>query len=258
MFVLDGRVHGLSSLAEALALLGYSDQAVTRADEATQLARASGSPYSLAFALTFSGVVHRHLDDASRTRACADEAVELTTEHEISDGLAWASALQAWGLCHDGWVSEGIRRMQQVMEIQRRMARNPQYFLGTFADTLLTGNLFHQALTSTNNAIAIGAKSGDAYCLPELFWLKGRILMGTADDSGAEGCFVKSIQLASRQGAQTIKLRAMTSLCRLLAGHPDQGAALQDARHQLSAVYAGFTEGHDSRYMKDARETLNA
>ena len=90
---------------------GPGIKAVSRADEATQLARASGSPCSLAFALTFSGVVHRH----SRTMLHALERAPMKRwssrrNTRSAMELAWASALQALGLCHDGRVSEGIQR----------------------------------------------------------------------------------------------------------------------------------------------------
>jgi predicted ATPase len=61
-----------------------------------------------------------------------------------------------------------------------------------------------------------------------------------------------AVELAEEQGAFLLKLRASTSLARLLS---DQGK-VQQARELLAPVYEWFTEGFDTRDLKDAKALL--
>jgi hypothetical protein len=67
----------------------------------------------------------------------------------------------------------------------------------------------------------------------------------------AESCFRRALDIARRQGARSLELRAATSLARVLAGRGRR----DDARTALGDVYRRFTEGFDTADLKDA-ETL--
>jgi predicted ATPase len=62
-----------------------------------------------------------------------------------------------------------------------------------------------------------------------------------------------AVELAEEQGAFLLKLRAATSLARLWR---DQGKP-QRARELLAPVYEWFTEGFDTRDLKEARALLD-
>ena len=61
-----------------------------------------------------------------------------------------------------------------------------------------------------------------------------------------------ALEIAEEQGAFLLKLRAATSLARLWR---DQGK-LQQARELLAPVYGWFTEGFDTRDLKEAKALL--
>ena len=61
-----------------------------------------------------------------------------------------------------------------------------------------------------------------------------------------------ALETAEQQGAFLLKLRAATSLARLWR---DQGK-LQQARELLAPVYGWFTEGFDTRDLKEAKALL--
>jgi predicted ATPase len=61
-----------------------------------------------------------------------------------------------------------------------------------------------------------------------------------------------ALELAEEQGAFLLKLRAATSLARLWR---DQGK-VQQARELLAPVYGWFTEGFDTRDLKEAKALL--
>ena len=103
------------------------------------LAERLGNPYNLAFAFDFAAMVHRHRGEIDRAAACAQRALTYSADHELSDALMFAAALQGWSLCRAGAISEGIafvrkRRRQGVPtscllrsspSSQSRQARRP-------------------------------------------------------------------------------------------------------------------------------------
>ena len=70
--------------------------------------------------------------------------------------------------------------------------------------------------------------------------------------SEAETCFLKAIEIARKQQAKSLELRAAMSLARLW-----QQQNKKDEAHQLlSDVYHWFTEGFDTRDLQEARALL--
>jgi predicted ATPase len=72
------------------------------------------------------------------------------------------------------------------------------------------------------------------------------------DCVAAESSFRDAISLAQRQGAKFFELRAALDLARL---RRDQGK-VQQARELLAPVYRWFTEGFETRDLKEAKALL--
>ena len=68
----------------------------------------------------------------------------------------------------------------------------------------------------------------------------------------AEALFHKSLEMARRQEAKTFELRAATSLARLWRRQGKREAA----QALLAPLHAWFTEGFDTRDLKDAKTLL--
>jgi predicted ATPase len=71
-------------------------------------------------------------------------------------------------------------------------------------------------------------------------------------ESAAEKCFQKAIDVARRQAAKSLELRAVMSLSRLWQ---KQGKE-KKARQVLAKIYDWFTEGFDTADLKEARALL--
>jgi predicted ATPase len=78
--------------------------------------------------------------------------------------------------------------------------------------------------------------------------------MPEPDTSKAQGYFECALSIARRQQANPWELRAAMSLARLWR---DQGK-VQQARELLAPVYGWFTEGFDTRDLKEAKALLEA
>src|SRR5262249_39245833 len=68
----------------------------------------------------------------------------------------------------------------------------------------------------------------------------------------ADESFQKAIEIARRQHAKSLELRAVTSLSRLL----ERQGKKEEARRMLAEIYGWFTEGLDTADLKDAKTLL--
>jgi predicted ATPase len=89
----------------------------------------------------------------------------------------------------------------------------------------------------------------------ELYWAKGELLrtQGTAD-SAVEESLCHALDVARRQEAKSIELRAATSLARLWQSQ-GKGA---EAHALLTNIYEWFTEGFDTADLIEAKALLDA
>jgi len=89
-----------------------------------------------------------------------------------------------------------------------------------------------------------------------LYRLKGALLLSLSMDhhTEAEGCFHQALEVAQRQHAKALELRAMLSLSRLW----QQQGKRTEARELLIPVYGWFTEGFDTADLQEAKALLDA
>ena len=95
----------------------------------------------------------------------------------------------------------------------------------------------------------------ERWCEAEVNRIAGETALASPkhDAAKAEDYFQCSLQIARQQQAKSWELRAATSLARLWR---DQGK-VQQARELLAPVYGWFTEGFDTRDLKEAKALLD-
>jgi predicted ATPase len=102
--------------------------------------------------------------------------------------------------------------------------------------------------------VARAEQQGQHYYDAELHRLRAEILLDMDGNAAleAEALFGQSLEIARRQEAKTFELRAATSLARLWQRRGKRAAA----RDLLAPIYSWFTEGFDTRDLKDAQALL--
>src|SRR5215469_9699422 len=117
-----------------------------------------------------------------------------------------------------------------------------------------TGRL-DDGLDAVAEALAAADAHGDDHYRAEMHRLKAELLLRRNDSNDAEAhrCFERAIEVARKQSAKSLELRATTSLARLLAS---QGRR-EEARAMLANIYNWFTEGFDTANLKDAKALLD-
>jgi predicted ATPase len=87
----------------------------------------------------------------------------------------------------------------------------------------------------------------------ELHLLRGDLLNATGDPSAAERSYRQALAIAKLQSAKLLELQASISLARLWCQQDRRG----EARDLLAPIYGWFTEGFDTRYLKEAKALLD-
>ena len=74
----------------------------------------------------------------------------------------------------------------------------------------------------------------------------------TQAEAEAEACFLKAIEIARKQQAKSLELRAVMSLAKLWQREGKQ----KEAHELLVEIYGWFTEGFDTKDLQEARALI--
>lgn len=99
-----------------------------------------------------------------------------------------------------------------------------------------------EALDDVGKALSLIERTGELHSELELHRAKGEILHGISDLDRAERCFRRALEVAQRQSARGLELRAATSLAGLLR----ERRRTDEARGLLNPICASFSEESDS------------
>lgn len=233
--------------------LGRIDRALELADQAVAEARRIRHPLTLGFALVFAGITQKNCHNREAVERMAAEAIALSKQHGFQLFLAGATLLQGWS--HAGAASA-------VDEVQAGAATAAETGNQSFAPLILSSvadvheavGRHGDALATVEMGLALSAQHRMAFWDAELRRHKGELLlkMGEHTAGQAEELFQSAIEIARRQGAKSLELRAATSLARLWRA---QGRQVE-TRTLLAPIYGCFTEGFDTKDLRDAKAVL--
>jgi class 3 adenylate cyclase/predicted ATPase len=237
--------------------LGYPDQGLAQSQHAVTLAQQMAHPFSLDFALGCAAIVHQFCREVRCTQERAEATMTLAKEQGFPFWMAVGSLLRGWALAQQGQAQEGIEQIHQGMmawgttgaEITR------PYYLVLLAEAYGITGQPEAGLTILTEALTLMDTTGERVWEPELYRLKGELLLQCSSNNHteAETCFHHAIAIAQNQQAKSWELRAATSLARLW----QQQGKRQEAHDLLASVYNWFTEGFDTVDLKDAKALLD-
>jgi class 3 adenylate cyclase/tetratricopeptide (TPR) repeat protein len=241
--------------AQFLWMMGYPDQALA-ANAATEAnARRRGHPFDLAFALTLGAQLFDYLCDSDALLQRAEEAERIGRERgiallgeimaEISRGVAWLRA---------GRLAEALpqldRGIGRLMQTGHRIW--VWYLTALRAEGQALSGDIEGAWTLIEQSVARIEAGEERSHLAEMLRLKGWILILRGEPEQAAATLRRALTVARQQRAKSWELRAATTLARLLASRGDRAEALA----VLAPVHDWFTEGRDSRDLKEASQLL--
>jgi predicted ATPase len=240
--------------AETLWLLGYPDQALARVHEALALAHALAHPYSLAQARCFAAYIYQFRRDVPAVREHAEAAVALATERGFTHWAVQGAMLRGWALALQGQGKAGLAQLRQGLAAQR--ATGAPRHCTMLAD--VCDHLGHPAagLRALAEAHTLVEQQEERYWEAEVCRLRGVVLLRQPGTPPAEteAWLQRALDVARRQEAKSLELRAAMSLARLWQQQGKRAAA----RELLAPVYGWFTEGFDTADLQEAQALLAA
>jgi len=281
LFGLNTGVVGLGYGTFVLWALGYPDQALQRSQAMLTLAEDLSHPLSLAWALNSAAWLHYLRREGPAAHERAGVALALCSEHGFAQLRAVVSLVWGWALAEQGQAAEGIVQMGQGLAAVRATGAEigrPRA-LAMLAEAYGQLGQGEEGLSLVAKALAVVDRTGERFDEAELYRLKGELLLnaerGTRNDefkktlssvdvhrssfivhrsaeAEAEECFWRAIEIARRQSAKSLELRAVMSLSRLWQ---HQGKK-EEARQMLAEIYGWFTEGFDTADLQEAKALL--
>jgi predicted ATPase len=291
IYVVDPWMLCRDFMALSLWLLGYPDQALKRIHETLTLARELSHSFSVAVVLDAAAWIHQFRREGQATQERAAALIALCTEQGFTLVAAEGTMLRGWALVEQG-EEEGIAQIRQGLAVWRATGAEMSllYFLILLAGAYGKAGQAEEGLSTLSEALTLVNRTGERFYEAELYRIKGQLVLqsgvkkslGQVQDkskqvktsleselpntqhptpstqaeleAGAEECFHKAIEIARRQQAKSLELRAAMSLSRLWQkqGKKDK------ARQMLAEIYNWFTEGFDTADLKDAKALLDA
>jgi len=205
--------------ARTLWLLGYPEQALARLHEALALAHALSHPFSLAYARCMAAVVSQFRRDMPAVYEHAVIAVTLSTAQSFPLWAALGTSLRGWALAMQGQSEEGLAQVRQGTAAFRATgaALWIPYYCTLLAD--VADHLGHteDGLQALAEAHTLVEQHEERYWEAEVYRLRGVLLLrqpGTSQ-AEAEAWLRRALDVAHRQEAKALELRAAMSLARL-------------------------------------------
>lgn len=248
----DPAVCALAIGATVRWALGYPEQAMRFQEQATALARRLGHIPSLAQALSLSCELRKELRDASTLTDTATELLALSEKHALPQFRATALMFLGWGQAN----AAGITLLEQElvgwkqMGLKVYLTRN----MCLLAESCLLTGSWTEGVEVITEALAIASQTKEQWYAAPLHQLRAELLLrvhGVVE--AAETELQVAVRVARQQAAKGWELRAAMSLARLWR---DQGRR-DEARELLAPVYGWFTEGFDTRDLKEAKALLD-
>jgi predicted ATPase len=195
------------------------------------------------------------LGDVSTVRAHADAIVELADRHDLGYWRLNGLILRGWTMVREGNTEAGIALMQQSAADRAALGVGwyQARYLCMLAAAYAQVGRAEPGLRVLAEAEELAARNDEHMWESELDRNHGELLkVAGAPVPAIEACFARAVATTVQQGAKGLELRATAGLARLWAEQGEQ----QKAYDLLSPVYDWFTEGFDTKDLKEAKALL--
>ena len=256
-----GQDHLMSSYAMSglpLALFGLPDQAKRSSASAIEEARKTNHAYSYAYAISSPQFVFAFLGDTERLRQTVEQAIAFCSEQGMAFSLTYSLVHRGHVFAQLGDIDAGIAQMREGFK-QYRAAGSGMfvpYFRTLLAQAMMRCAAWDEAELLLDEATEEMRRWGEVFYDAETRRVRGDLALARKDIASAspEQWYQQAIEIARRQEAKLLELRASTSLARLWGERGER----QKAFDLLAPVYDWFSEGFDTKDLKEAQGLLDA
>jgi predicted ATPase/class 3 adenylate cyclase len=242
--------------AIVLWLLGSPEQALARLNDALALAHELSHPFSLAFAQSMAAWVSQLRRDVPAAHVHAEAAVTLSTAQGFPLWAALGTSLRGWALAMQGQGEAGTAQARQGIAAWQATGAvlYVPYLCTVLADVCAQLGHTDDGLQALAEAHTLVEQHEERYWEAEVCRLRGVLLLrqpGTPQ-AEAEAWLQRALDVARRQEAKSLELRAAMSLARLW----QQQGKRAEGYELLAPIYGWFTEGFDTADLQEAKALL--
>ena len=252
----DPKVCACGEAAYSLWLIGQSERAVTRADEALTWARSLNHSGSLAHALEMNLLLHCYRRDAAKVIELADEIIDFAGRENFPIHKAKGLVFRGWALARLADPQEGVDLMRRGIASQQDVGTREDHpiFFDMLAEGLGTVGDVGEALHIVEQALSETSAIGLVFWTAELHRRRGELLRSRNEPENAKLEFQRAVEIARGQNAIALELRAAISLARLLFDE----ARGREGYELLASVQRQFTEGLATADLVEAKALMDA
>lgn len=236
--------------------LGFPDKAVEHSRQAVRDARGSGHALSLSMALFWDGIARMYRGELDVAGASTQELLTITARYQIAYFALCGIVLDGAIMVASGDARSGVQRIQQAVAELRTMrgGLGAPWVIALTADGYRRAGAHKEALGAVAMGLAATQAEGERHWEAELHRIKGQTLSASGTDSNqAEASLRQAINIARRQAALSLELRAAMPLARLFAMRGERARA----KECVAGVYSRFTEGFDTADLVAARALID-
>ena len=211
---------------------------------------------SLAFALCYgAAAIHLARGEPDGALRESERLIGVATEQGLRAYLPIARTIRGWALAKQGMREKGLSELQSGLAAidAGPLKAFRALFKAVLVEVHLDSGENNAGIAAATNAMQAVETDHEVFWQAEILRLRGELLLVSRDPSAAERSFEQALDASRRQSAKSLELRAAMSMARLWR---DQGR-VQQARELLAPVYGWFTEGFDTRDLKEAKALLD-
>ena len=238
-------------------MMGYPERALRTKADADAWAKRLNNPFMFAFADIWGSGVFHYAGRLDEHRQQLQDGIEISKRIGMPFWVAQAEMWSAWNQ-----ASAGDRSIEPIALFKGALTQYAgtgsgaivPYFRALHADALSKRGDTSSALELLQTALDGIEAHGEAVHAAEIHRIRAVVLArdGVERYDEAEPDFIKALAVARSQRAKAWELRSATGYGQLLK---ELGRA-SEARDLLKPVYDWFTEGFDTKDLKEARTLL--
>jgi predicted ATPase len=252
----DNRVAALAQRACDLWALGFPEAGLADADQALKEAREIGHATTLMHALTLTPIVRFLCEEYAVASAEVDESVALADEKGAPYWKALGMLNKALLSAVTEKTGDAAQNLASCITAYRSTGATfmVSMYLLFLARSYAQVGLIGDAWRCIQEAVMLVKTTKEKFLETEVYRISGEIalLAPDRDEAKTRTFFKKALAIARAEQTKSWELRAAMSMARLWR---DQGKR-DEARELLAPLYGWFTEGFNTRDLKQAKALL--
>jgi adenylate cyclase len=238
--------------------LGYPDRCRKAFSEILLPKRGDPDISFAPFAMTHRALGHLLAGEDALARSSAEEAMALCRKHGFEERAVIGKCIRGVALTNQGLLAHGIREIEEGLSALRvkRTGIFDSWFHSALALAQGKAGQPQEGVATIDRLLEIvKRRGGEAFYLAEAHRIKGELLLmqNVGNTNEAADLFRAAINISRAQHSRLLELRATISLVSLL----ERSGARDSARAMLVNIYTWFTEGFDTRDLRDAKSLLD-